>query len=486
MHTQEPWGIIGPGASGDWFRKEILPSLSELEKANKIHFHSKVLGISRGITLQGQRFATREAFHDFVRKSVGEVSNEFLDRFYFYSADIAHNHSWHGISRFCNDEIMSGLTNRAVVISTAPSLVPNILHGIKESSLLHRNGKNVLLLEKPFGHNAQTCDRLFSQAHEAFGDEVYPIDHYRGKIGILQLACMRREDPFLSLMYNHHFIESVTILAEENDHLNDRANTYVDMRCGVGSDMWLTHLLTTALTMAQPAESLRENADRTFVRSNQLNLLQEVQISDCVWGQYTDGENVIGLSKLHPNDKRYARTPTFFSCKLVFNRGELAGIPFYIRTGKGLHEKRTEILIRLKKSSVSTRDSNRDIRFILHKQTENGIVQDAVVLPHTVRDAGITHDTRPLQIPVFSKANESIRFRPYAKLLDSAMQSNWRDFIDPLVLKRLWEIAEPVFSEYESAVLSDLQLPVARRSILHAYPYGSTGPSACTIGSVMT
>ena len=482
MRKVSPWGILIPGGTGDWMKREIAPSLFELEQDGKLHQDTRILGLAR-------RTPSRADYQSCISDAANTQDQEFLDRFHIASADVTDPGSWNTISDLCNNEIMINAPNRAVIASVAPSVVQPMLEGIRGSRLLQDGHKGILLIEKPFGHCARTCQELFDQAREVFGENaIFPVDHYLGKIGIRQLFTMRREDPILSLLWNHHNVESVTIIADENDHLNDRAKTYVDMRCGVGSDMFLSPLLPVALMMAQPAEALREDADRNFVTSSMLNVLKDVSIRNVVWGQFLDSPcgTYQSLEKLGNGSQNFQKTPTFLSCTVTFNRGDLAGVPIHIRTGKGLHEKRTEIIVKLKRSPVSTQGNNREIRFVLHKIEDGKLIQDAVIMPHTIRVPDITYGLRQEQTTVFSKMKEQTRFRPYAKLLSSAMEDNWRDFMSPEVLVRLWEIVEPVFSTYEGEVERDLERNPHERTLLLPYSHGSLGPEACEMNASLT
>ncbi len=484
------WSIICPGGAGNWCTKEVFPSLAELHTKGFLPNGTRFLGIARGINLPNNagRSTDLKDYHALVHKSVAKkgsqdnpahVDQNFLDRFFFYSANAQDQNSWYGIKDFCDEQLGTDSgPNRAFLLSTPPNIVPDILKGIKDSGFT-RSGNNILIMEKPFGHNASSCEALFSQAGESFGKKIYPVDHYRTKEAVLQLSLMRREDPIFNLVYNKKIVSSVTITAYEPDDLSNRHQTYFAMRCGAGSDMFLTHLLTLALWMAQPTESLQSNADRDYVKATQLHWLKDIKITDCHWGQYDDGyfaddsgTSIQGFSKLS-NNPEYKKVPTAFSCKVVFAQGPLAGVPFYIQTGKGLPEKHTEITLELKPPSVSASQASTYCRFILHKRIGNQIEDNGVVMEHVIRSSQIDLRCQKVTTAVQSRRESGTGFRPYSKLLYSAMTNHWLDFLSPEVLIELWRVVEPIFAEFEDGVARDIERPRNQRKLLHVYNFGS-------------
>jgi glucose-6-phosphate 1-dehydrogenase len=469
-----PMCIVVFGGAGDWTEREIIPSLFELYVNGHLHPETKILAVSRGINVtENKRSIERSDYLDFVRRSLGEhASNasDFIERFYFYSADMENSDSWKAIRDFCDNELMPEVSNRTFIITTLPSIVPKILTGIKTYGATSlTGGRSIAFMEKPFGNSAKECEDLFALA-EAAVDLVIPVDHYRGKLALLQLSVMRREDRLISAIYNNQDIDSIVITADESDSLDTRHRLFADMRCGTATDMFLTHLLSTALWMAQTPESLLTKADREFVTQGQLHLLKDLTISDCVWGQYTSGnrsdngrQKVKGVSELS-NDRRYLKLPTFFACKLVFNGNTpLSGIPFYIRTGKGLAVKHTEITLQLKPPKESESGSQTSVRFIMNKRFGTRTETNGVVIENASA--------------VNSHERSGNFFRPWTKIFTSATDGNGLDSFHPSVLTALWRIAEPHFEEFERKVEDDIHRAPADREVLKLYPFGSNGPS---------
>jgi glucose-6-phosphate 1-dehydrogenase len=407
----------------------------------------------------------------------------FLDRVYYYSGNSDDDSCWGHMRHFATD--IDSPENLLTILSTPTNLVAPTLRAMRRSGfvqpLLHRDVKRFVMLEKPFGNSQDECQEIFSQARETFGDGNYfPIDHYLVKQMVLELgSCRRNNMKFLS-SYSHRNVERILIIADECDNLSERHETYQSMGMGVFADMILGHLLPLSIWMSMNKDAISRDADASLVQEFQRFLVRSMKIEPLCWGQYESGkvkgESMHSYSSL--GNEEYLTTPTFFACKVVFEKGPLRGVPFYIRSGKALDKKHTEIRLVYKKPQGAD-DGSRETcdRFISYYDDgmslrQNLLLQEEVRRQHLPR-LELSLVANPLGS---GPAGAGASFKPYEKLILSAMQGDFKDFPSPGTLVSLYGIAERVWRDYFSAVGDDLKLPKRSRKVLIPYKAGSVGP----------
>ncbi|HMO17662.1 MAG TPA: hypothetical protein PKA63_05860 [Oligoflexia bacterium] len=484
----EPFLILVVGATGDWAKKEIWPAIFAIFCNKEFAPDTKFLGIGRKVKkADGKTSVCRYAFQAHVRDALPQDANpelveKFMEHLYFYAANSDDADSWRNLKKFSVE--IEAPENLLFGLSTPTDLVVPTIRAIKTSGVLepltHRRRKRFLMLEKPYGTSHEECKTTFSEATETFGfDNVFPVDHYLVKQMVLELGAQRRNIPRFNCMYRSKRLSRVFIIADEADCLEHRHETYQSMRMGVFADMVLGHLLPLSVWMAMYERAIHPEVTASYVREMQLDLVSGLKIKPLCWGQYTSGSsrgrNVRSYTDL--GSEEYLKTPTFFACELSFSSGPLADVPFFIRTGKCLDKKHTEIRLVHKPLPSADADISISDRFIMYLDDGISVRQNLLVKEDAVRNSkpefGLSR-VSPAIGSASSGAGQS--FRPYEKLITSAMNGNFKDFPSIGTVIALYEKADEIWEEYEKKVAEDLKLSPSERRVLIPYSAGSSGP----------
>jgi glucose-6-phosphate 1-dehydrogenase len=486
---KQPFVILTVGASGDWARKEIWPSLfvSFIEK----EFASGTIfvGLSRKVIMtDGSHSRCRYAFHTWLKSflskyGTAEQIDAFCDSVYFYSGDSSEQACWEHMRHFATD--IQSPENLLMILSTPTTLVAPTLAAIRNSGfvqpLANRTPKRFVMLEKPFGNSEKECRRIFSEARRTFGEgNVFPVDHYLVKQMILELGSCRRNNMKFQTSYSHRNIDKILIIADENDELSARHATYQSMTMGVFADMILGHLLPLSIWMAMSKDAISREAEASFVQEFQRYLVKTMQIQPLCWGQYESGSIQGGQVKRYASlgGEEYRITPTFFACKVVFGKGPLRGVPIYIRSGKALCKKHTEVRL-VYKAPPGADDGCQETsdRFIIYYDDGLSLRQNLLLQEEVRRQHRPSLELSLVSSAVGSgPAGAGPSFKPYQKLILSAMRGDFKDFPSPGTLVSLYGIAEKIWAEFLEQVQDDLSRAPKSREVLLPYKAGSAGP----------
>jgi glucose-6-phosphate 1-dehydrogenase len=333
------------GATGDLSRRMLLPSLYALHADNLVAPDLRIFGTARSAHDDASfRIFAKEALCEFLpddRKSEGLIDS-FLLRLYYQPLDASKMDGFKALADKIGD-ISGGLS---IFLSTAPFLFEPTIKGLDSAGLA---GENVRIgLEKPLGHDLASSRMINDAVASVFPENrTFRIDHYLGKETVQNLMALRFGNMLFEPLWNANTIEHVQITVSETVGLEGRAEFYNDT--GALRDMVQNHMLQLlALIAMEPPASL----DSTAIRDEKvkvLRALRPVAAGEVVTGQYNKGavkgEAVAGydadLGK--PSD-----TETFVAIKAFVDNWRWQGVPFYLRTGKRLPERRSEIVIQFK------------------------------------------------------------------------------------------------------------------------------------------
>jgi glucose-6-phosphate 1-dehydrogenase len=481
-------GYLVFGATGAWSHEEIFPSLYMLWSKNKLGADSRVLGVSRSPK-------SREDFQHSVRAAIAaryhkeglELSERslhaFLDRVYYYSGSCSDSATWSrqgGLADFISENIMPETGNLAYLFSLKPTLVSPTVAAIAQSGLKPLNyGRSAAkwhaLVEKPWGQDLASCQKLFAELRTVFsGNCISPVNHYTGKVSVDNLRFMIGYDPSIQAWWNKDWVSSVTILADESENCDGRADTYDAMRGGVGSDMLTTHLIPLAVTCA--SDPLVFNAQLTPTESAislEVDLIRSMKVEILTWGQYVASED--GSIKGYQDLEGVADqsiTPTLVVAKVTFGVGPMAGVPFYLRTGKCLPEKRTLIDCALKPTRTNAGGDELHKTLLMYGKLGTKARRAHVVKQNVIRNTELDG-----QATVVTTHQDLIGltggelYLPYADILLQTL--NGRSHTHPASIEATWEVCEPIFQEFEAAANEDVKLPPEQRRVLLPYPAGT-------------
>ena len=333
------------GATGDLAKRMLLPSLYALHSDKLIADDLRIFGTARSALSDAEyREFARSALDEFLpddRKAEGMIES-FLERIQYQALDASKIEGFGDLAAKIGD-ISGGLS---IFLSTAPFLFEPTIQGLNHAGLA---GDNVRIgLEKPLGNNLESSRHINDAVGAVFPEtRTFRIDHYLGKETVQNLMALRFANMMFEPLWNANAIEHVQITISETVGLEGRAGFYEDM--GAMRDMVQNHMLQllALIAMEPPA-----NLDATAIRDEKvkvLRALRPVAEGDVVTGQYGDGAVKGAPVSSYASDLgKGSETETFVAIKAHIENWRWHGVPFFLRTGKRLAERRSEIVIQFK------------------------------------------------------------------------------------------------------------------------------------------
>src|SRR4051812_30195127 len=351
--------IVIFGANGDLTKRKLLPALYRLAYDRRLAAGFAIVGISRTpLSDEDFREKMRAAVEQFSEdtKLDPEVWAAFARGLYYVAGDIGdpalYRHLGEKLGQIENERHTGG--NVLFYLSTQPSQYAPIAHGIGAAGLGKGSGWRRLVVEKPFGHDLASARQLSNELHEVFDEsDVYRIDHYLGKETVQNILAFRFGNGIFEPLWDRRYVDHVQITGAESIGVEGRGAYYQEV--GALADMIQNHLLQVMATVAmEPSASFRADS----VRDERSKLLRSIRstptaevLQNAVPGQYgparIGGEDVPGFRQEHGVDPQ-SQTDTYAALTLFVENWRWAGVPFYVRTGKRLAKRLTEIAIQFK------------------------------------------------------------------------------------------------------------------------------------------
>ncbi|UUX34589.1 glucose-6-phosphate dehydrogenase [Fundicoccus culcitae] len=342
------------GSTGDLASRKLYPAIYRLYKYGHISKHFALVGTGRS---QWNDEKLRAVVLDSIENEIDEKEHaeEFVSHFYYLIHDVNKKNDYSKLKHLA-DELDQKYTiegNRIYYISLAPRLFPIITGNLKDQNVLTTNGFNRLIIEKPFGHDQASARELQDQLEESFEeDQIYRIDHYLGKYIVQNIQALRFNNPVFANIWNNQHIEQIQITLNEEVGVEDRAEYYDTS--GVLRDMIQNHMLqlVSLLTMNKP-----ENFNSKEIHQNKIDLLSHIhqyqdgqELKDnTVFGQYgSDDNQTVTAYRDEKGIAEDSMTPTYFAAKLTIDLEQWQGVPIYIRSGKRMANKATNIYVTFK------------------------------------------------------------------------------------------------------------------------------------------
>jgi len=348
------------GATGDLARRKLFPAIYSLYREGKLAEDFAVIGVAR-------RPRTQEEFRDDVHRSIQEFCRykvkdeaawaQFAEHFSYKSLDINNIDGYHEL-RELTETVESRFSipgNRLFYLALAPELFGSVSFNLQKGGMLNSGGWHRLVIEKPFGYDLLSAQKLNEELNQVFKEEeIYRIDHYLGKEMVQNIEVIRFANAFFEPLWNNKHISNVQITLSETVGVEERGGYYD--HSGALRDMGQNHMLQmlTMIAMEPPSrlfpEDIRDEKVKVLRSLRPYASAQEVK-ENVVRGQYTEGEaggkKLPGYrqeDKVDPN----SNTETYFAAKVFVDNFRWAGVPFYIRTGKRLPVKTTEVVVEFK------------------------------------------------------------------------------------------------------------------------------------------
>src|SRR5579864_2853828 len=362
------------GASGDLNKRKLLPALYRLAYERRLPSTFSVIGTSRSqLTDDAFRGAMRQAVKQFLEDSPfdEDLWNSFAQNLHFVPGDLGDAGLYTSLQ---NKLAQLGRSNVLFYLSIQPSFYGPVVDGIGAAGLgQSESGWRRIVIEKPFGHDLDSARALNDRIHRVFPEnEVYRIDHYLGKETVQNVLAFRFGNGIFEPVWNRRYVNHVQITAAESIGVEGRGGYYQE--AGALRDMVQNHLLQVTATIAMEPSAVYEP---DAVRDERAKLLRSIRILTpeevplyAVAGQYKGFRQEEGVD---PG----SMTDTFAAVTFFIENWRWAGVPFYVRTGKKLPKRATEIAIQFNTAphALFTPDGTtmRPNLLILRIQPEEGI-----------------------------------------------------------------------------------------------------------------
>jgi glucose-6-phosphate 1-dehydrogenase len=474
----EPCAVILFGASGDLAKRKVIPALYDLAVHHSLGPRYSIVGFAR-TPMTDEAFRTTAGD---AAKSISEVGpidpkgwGEFASNLHYSAGDYADQEAYARLAkRLAELEAAKNLGgNRLFYLSTPPEVYPNIVEQLGRAGLARPSSPNSwvrIIIEKPFGRDLASAKELNKIVLNVFDEkQVYRIDHYLGKDTVQNLLVLRFGNGIFEPLWNRNYVDQVQITAAETLGVERRGGFYES--AGALRDMIQSHVLQlTSLVAVEPPASF----DATAVRNEKLKVLQSIRPFDLemvaqyvVRGQYApgefDGKPVPGY-RAEPGVSPNSRTETFVAARLLIDNWRWAGVPFYLRTGKRLAKRTTEIVIQFRRAPhiVFRGREVEPNRLILNIQPDEGIcVSFGAKRPGTEMSIGNVMMNFSYR-EGFGDGTRS----DYATLLHDCVRGDATLFDRGDNVEAAWSLLDPILDVWTAA----------RSTPVPEYPAGSWGP----------
>ncbi|WP_448568805.1 glucose-6-phosphate dehydrogenase [Thalassotalea ganghwensis] len=462
--------IVIFGALGDLSRRKLLPALYQLERAGLLNPESRIVGVAR-------QEHTVDEFIDFVRTNLTEfvkeglddnVTDKFYQRLVYQQLDFVDTDSYKDLAQ----TLENGHQTRVYYFSTPPAIYGDIGKGLNSAGLISENDK--VVMEKPIGHCLASSKIINDHVSQYFKEQqIYRIDHYLGKETVLNLLVLRFANSLLTNNWDRNHIDHVQITVAESVGIEGRWGFYDD--AGQMRDMVQNHLLQilSLLAMEPPADlgadSIRDEklkVIKALVPITRQNIKEKT-----VRGQYTDGflegRAVPGYLN-EPDANENSNTETFVAIKAEIDNWRWTGVPFYLRTGKRMPAKHSEIVIQFKKQPHNIfRESYLDLpanKLTIRLQPDEGVeLQMMNKIPGIASQMKIHENKLDLS---FSKAYKDTRVvDAYERLMLEVINGNQSLFVRRDEVEAAWKWVDSIIDAWKETA-----------EIPKPYPAGSWGP----------
>jgi glucose-6-phosphate 1-dehydrogenase len=474
----DPVTVVLFGASGDLAKRKVIPAMYDLAVHGSLGPRYAIVGYARTpMTDESFRAMAAEA-----AKSISEVGpidpkkwDEFASNLHYHAGEYGKPEDYAKLVR-CLEEVEKQKNlcgNRLYYLSTPPEVYPHIVNQLGAAGLARPCSPDSwarIIIEKPFGRDLASARELNKIVLSAFEEsQVYRIDHYLGKDTVQNLLVLRFSNGIFEPLWNRNYVDHVQITAAETLGVERRGGFYET--AGALRDMIQSHVLqlTSLMSLEPPAQF-----DATAVRNEKIKILQSIRPFDLkmvadyvVRGQYApgmiEGKPVPGYRQ-EPGVNPHSRTETFVAMQLLIDNWRWAGVPVYLRTGKRLAKRSTEIVIQFKRAPtiVFRGREVEDNRLILNIQPDEGIsFSFGAKRPGT--EMGIGHVSMNFS---YREAFGNGARSAYATLLGDCVRGDATLFDRADSVEAAWALVDPILDVWSAA----------RTGSVPQYPAGSWGP----------
>lgn len=461
----DPFDLVIFGGTGDLARRKILPGLFRRFQAGQMPDKSRIIGAARSqLDDKAYRKDVKAALEEFIDKDQRptNVVKEFLETIHYVRVDATGSDGWSDLAR-----LLSSDNIRAFYFSVAPSLFGPLAERLHDHKCAGEHCR--IVVEKPFGRDLESARALNQTLRDHFDEsQIYRIDHYLGKETVQNLMAVRFGNVLFEPLWNAQYVDHVQITVAETVGVNGRAEYYD--KSGAMRDMVQNHLMQLLCLIAMEPPS---RFDPDAVRDEKLKViraLEPVEPSNIVRGQYVSDEK--GESYLDQIEGD-SITETFIAMKLQVSNWRWAGVPFYLRTGKCLKARASEIAIVFKDAphSIFGQELGRHRNILSIRLQPN----EGITLRVTIKEpgpGGMRLVDVPLDMSFKDALGPDVDEAPdaYERLIMDVIRGNQTLFMRGDEVEAAWAWTDPLIEGWTER--GDRPKP---------YDVGSTGPEDAAV-----
>jgi glucose-6-phosphate 1-dehydrogenase len=468
-----PCVLVVFGASGDLTARKLMPALAQLADNRRLPAAFSVVGVAR-TEMNDEDF--RKRMLEAVEKPSAAWEN-LVAGFRYVAGDYSHPDTFDALKKALDavDEERGTAGNRVYYLATVPQVFGEVAGALRDHGLnraKHDDAFVRVVVEKPYGRDLESARELDAQMHACFDEEqIYRIDHYLGKETVQNVLALRFANAIFEPIWNRRYVDHVQITVAESIGVGHRGGFYEG--AGALRDIVQNHVLQVlSLTLMEPPATI----DAQGIRDEKVKALRAVEIlstdevaGDVVRAQYdpgwVEGEEVGGYRQEEGVDPQ-SRTETYLAMRARVDNWRWAGVPFYIRTGKRLPKRYTEVAIEF-----------HDVPHLPFGRKEaRGLGPNALVL-RIQPDEGITLRFGA-KVPgqAFKVRSVSMDFSYGAAFLEETPEAYERLLLDAMIgdptlfirtdeVEQAWRIVDPILEAWK-----DPSFPLAH------YQAGTWGP----------
>ena len=461
--------IVIFGGTGDLATRKLLPALFRHHKSSRLPKEIKIIGIgSRSLSNDEYLKLIREKLNEHLKQS--EFNSNKIDLFLeclnYSKIDFNNSKDFETLNNYDLSKSKS-----LFYLAVSPSFYTKITENL--NALGSINDDSVIIVEKPIGEDLNSSIKINQSLASYFKEQqIFRIDHYLGKEAVQNLLALRFGNILFEKVWSNIAIDHVQITVAETLGLENRGSYYDEV--GAIKDMLQNHMLQIlCLVSMEPPTSINSES----IRDEKLKVLRSLKPmskdeieNNCVIGQYKDGA-IGGKTKPSYLDeegvKEKSKTETFISLKLQIDNWRWSGVPFFLRTGKRMSEKKSEIVVQFKEVPHNIFDSDqkqKNNQLIIQLQPEESIKLKIMIKEPTA--SGFKLQELPLDL-FFDEYYEDDHLDAYERLLLDAIERKSSLFMRRDEVEESWLFIDKLI---EAIQVSDLDL--------ERYNAGSWGPSS--------
>lgn len=452
--------IVIFGASGDLTSRKLIPALFSLFRRQRLPQDLQIVGFAR-------RPYSPDDFRGLMREAVQENDgfdasawDEFSAKLYYARGDLNTPEDYDKLHQFLY-EVEKVNANRLYYLATAPTYYEAVVTNLHDMGMASQeDGWRRVVIEKPFGYDLGTARELNHVVHQAFDEsQVYRIDHYLGKETVQNILFFRFANTIFEPIWNRNYVDHVQITVSETVDVEHRGGYYDG--AGVLRDMFQNHLLQLlSLVAMEPPASIGADALRNE-KVKVLSALRPVMLTDTVRGQYDGYRSAQGVIS-------DSQTPTYAALKLYIDNWRWQNVPFFLRSGKALKKKTSEIVVQFRQPPHLFFNPPRGRQIGSNMLCLCIQPNEGIHISFQTKVPGSTSEVQPVDMEF--QYSDSFHNLPlpeaYERLLLDALQGDAALFTREDEIELSWKLIDYIRHGWQSPQAPPLQ----------TYPPGSWGP----------